>query len=64
MYSLRYGTVPIVRKTGGLADTVNGFDSSNQNGNGFSFKEFSSEPLLKEIQQALILLRKKTTGEK
>jgi starch synthase len=46
IYSLRYGTVPIVRATGGLADTV---DSSN----GFLFQEFSAEALQSAIAEAL-----------
>lgn len=40
MYSLNYGTVPIVRKVGGLSDTVVDI-TENENGNGFSFKEFN-----------------------
>ena len=46
MYSLRYGTVPIVRSTGGLADTV---DETT----GFKFTEYSPEALLHAIRQAL-----------
>jgi starch synthase len=40
MYSLRYGTVPIVHRTGGLADTVSQFDPSRRTGNGFVFDHF------------------------
>ena len=39
MYSLRYGTLPIVRATGGLEDTVS--DASEPGGNGFKFREYS-----------------------
>ena len=37
MYSMRYGTVPVVRATGGLADTVQEFDPSTGEGTGFRF---------------------------
>jgi len=40
MYSLRYGTVPVVRRTGGLADTVQEFSSETGEGNGFVFDEY------------------------
>jgi starch synthase len=42
---LRYGTVPIVRATGGLADTVQNFDPVAQKGNGFIFEDYSSDAL-------------------
>ncbi len=51
MYSLRYGTIPIVRYTGGLADTVSEFDGKS--GNGFGFKNYDSSYLLKAILKAL-----------
>ena len=53
--SLRYGTIPVVRATGGLAETVIDYDSDKEKGNGFSFKEFSSEEMLKTIERALML---------
>ena len=45
IYSLKYGTVPIVRKTGGLADTVQLYDWQNQTGNGFVFEDFTGQGL-------------------
>ncbi len=51
MYSLRYGTIPIVRYTGGLADTVKEFDGKS--GNGFGFKNYDPAHLLKAIARAL-----------
>lgn len=45
IYSLRYGTVPIVRKTGGLADTVQLYDWQAQTGTGFVFEYFNADSL-------------------
>ena len=42
MYSMRYGTVPIVRATGGLDDTVQNYNESTGTGNGFKFREYRS----------------------
>lgn len=53
MYSMRYGTVPIVRATGGLDDTVENFDSASGKGNGFKFQEYRSAALLDKIREAL-----------
>ena len=53
MYSLRYGTPPIVRRTGGLADTVQEFDPATGTGNGFMFDEFDSKELLAAMRRAL-----------
>ncbi|NND70421.1 MAG: glycogen synthase GlgA [Rhodothermales bacterium] len=53
MYSLAYGTLPIVRKTGGLADTVIDVYSDPENGNGLVFEDFTSYALLTTIQRAL-----------
>ena len=54
MYSLRYGTVPIVRKTGGLADTVIDVDEKPNVGTGFVFSEYSPQALLDTINRALM----------
>ena len=53
MYSLRYGTPPIVRRTGGLADTVSPWDPATQEGTGFLFDEFSSQALAGTIDWTL-----------
>lgn len=53
MFSLRYGTVPIVRKTGGLADTIKHYDTNTKEGNGFVFEDYNGEGLLWAIHQAL-----------
>jgi starch synthase len=53
MYSLRYGTPPIVRRTGGLADTVQPWDPAKRTGTGFLFDEFSSHALAGTIDWVL-----------
>ena len=53
MYSLRYGTIPIVRAVGGLDDTVRNFDAVTGTGNGFKFSEFRADKFLEKIYEAL-----------
>jgi starch synthase len=53
MYSLKYGTVPIVRATGGLDDSIEPFDVERGTGTGFKFKEYTGEALLFAVRQAL-----------
>lgn len=57
MYSLRYGTVPVVRKTGGLADTVYDWDEIKSIGegfgNGFSFQDYAGWALADALKRAL-----------
>ncbi len=53
MYSLRYGTVPIVRGVGGLDDTIQNFDRLNSSGNGFKFLDFQTEAFVEKIYEAL-----------
>jgi starch synthase len=55
MYSLKYGTIPIVRATGGLDDTVREFDPDTEKGNGFKFKEYSSKALIEAARKALAI---------
>lgn len=59
MYSLAYGTVPIVRETGGLADTVIRYDEKSEEGTGFVFKKYEKDAMLKEINRALKLFEDK-----
>lgn len=53
LISLRYGTIPIVRATGGLKDTITNFDPKRRIGNGFVFNEYDSQSLLSTIKQAI-----------
>jgi starch synthase len=59
MYSLRYGTIPIVRYTGGLADTVKEYNPETKEGNGFGFENYDSAYLLKAIAKALYYYNEK-----
>lgn len=62
MYSLKYGTVPIVRNTGGLADTI--IDYRKPNGNGFLFDKYDPNELMKAVKSALELYKNKVKWNK
>ena len=53
MYALRYGTIPVVRATGGLADTISHFDPATGRGNGSVFRNADSQGLLWGVRQTL-----------
>jgi starch synthase len=55
LVSLRYGTIPVVRRTGGLADTIFDYNPRNQTGNGFVFDAYTGKALKEAIQRALAL---------
>jgi starch synthase len=57
MYSLRYGTVPVVRAVGGLEDTVQHFSPRAKKANGFKFKDATAEALVTTVRQALRVFR-------
>ena len=59
MISFRFGTVPVVRKTGGLADTVEEFNPLTQKGDGFLFEEYSPEGMLSALKKAFFFYRDK-----
>ena len=59
MYSLRYGTVPVVRATGGLEDTIQEYDPERNTGNGFKFQEYSASALLTALSRAVSVYRQK-----
>lgn len=64
MYSLRYGTVPIVRAVGGLDDTVQNFDTVNGTGNGFKFGPYRADRLLERIYEAIFAYADRETWAK
>ena len=53
MYSLKYGTIPIVRATGGLADTITEYKAGK--GNGFVFEKYDAAEMMKAVKRALKL---------
>ncbi|MDD5644838.1 MAG: glycogen synthase GlgA [bacterium] len=53
IYSLKYGTIPIVSATGGLDDTILNYNPLTGTGNGFKFKKYTKEALLEKIAEAL-----------
>jgi starch synthase len=61
MYSLRYGTVPLVRAVGGLVDTVRNYNPRTGAGTGFSFDEYSAQALLNTLRWALEIYRDRAT---
>jgi starch synthase len=63
LYSLKYGTVPIVRATGGLDDTIQDVGSSG-NGTGFKFNKYDGKELLKTIQRAVKMYHNRKTWQK
>ncbi len=64
MYSLVYGTIPIVRKTGGLADTVQNYNPKDKKGNGFVFTNYEAKDLIGIIKKALDLFEDKKAWER
>ena len=59
MYSLRYGTIPIVRVTGGLDDSVIDISENPERADGIKFSEISVRALAKAIRKALVLYENK-----
>ena len=53
LFAMRYGTIPIVRRTGGLADTVKEFKPTTKEGTGFCFNDFVASGLMWAIKQSL-----------
>jgi len=58
IYSLRYGTVPLVRATGGLDDTVEAFDPATGRGTGFKFSRYTGAAFMECLLQALAVFRR------
>jgi starch synthase len=59
MYSLRYGTVPVVRAVGGLDDTIEEHDAAAGTGNGFKFEPYTGAALYDAVKRALDAYRKR-----
>ncbi len=59
MYSQRYGTIPIVRRTGGLDDSVTDLTDNDERADGIKFGEYSARALAKAIRKALVLYENK-----
>ncbi len=64
LISMRYGTLPIVRETGGLKNTVFPYNEETQEGNGFSFANYNAHDMLHTIRRALEIYKKKTLKNK
>ena len=54
MIAMRYGCIPVVRRTGGLADTVIDCDSALETGTGFVFQDYSPSAFLEALQRAVV----------
>lgn len=59
LIALRYGSIPIVRETGGLKDTISPYNQYNGVGNGFGFKNFNSNELMQIMEYALTIYNDK-----
>lgn len=64
MICLRYGTIPVVRLTGGLKDTIEEYDAASGQGNGFVFSQYSSSELLAAIKRSLAFYKDKEAWQK
>ncbi|MBQ2223234.1 MAG: glycogen synthase GlgA, partial [Oscillospiraceae bacterium] len=64
MIAMRYGTVPIVRETGGLKDTVHAYEAWNGEGNGFTFADYNAGDMAHVICEAIDLYHDNRTAFK
>jgi starch synthase len=64
MIAQRYGTVPVVRKTGGLADTVTDYSAKTGRGTGFVFEEYTASALVESLERAFSVYRNKATWKR
>ncbi len=62
MYALKYGTVPVVRATGGLEDTIRPFDPDSGQGHGFKFGPYDAGAFFHALSQAIYLYRHNQTA--
>ena len=59
MIAAKYGTVPVVRKTGGLADSIIAYNRNNKNGNGFNFENYNAYEMLYVLKDAVYTYKNK-----
>jgi starch synthase len=59
LIALRYGAIPVVRHTGGLADTVRDYEGPGSEGNGFVFQEYSAGAFLAALRRALAAFQRR-----
>lgn len=64
MFSLKYGTIPVVRKTGGLADTIVDYIEDPSKGNGFVFERYDRQDMLAALRNAVDLFSDTSTWQK
>lgn len=64
IYSLKYGTIPIVRATGGLDDTIQDYDRKAGEGNGFKFSDYSAKALTAKVKEAVEIFSDKRVWKK
>ncbi len=64
MISLRYGTIPIVRETGGLKDTITSYNEVTDEGNGFTFTNYNAHDMLYTIRRAISFYHQKNIWNK
>ncbi len=64
LIAMRYGSIPVVRATGGLKDTVIPFDNENENSTGFVFNGYNAQTFLKTIKKALKIHQDQKTWKK
>ena len=64
MIASRYGTVPIVRETGGLYDTIKPYNKFTDEGNGFTFTNYNAHEMMKVMENAILLYRDREAWEK
>lgn len=63
MIAMRYGTIPIVRETGGLSDTVSAFNSETGEGNGVSFINYNAHDMLDAVRRSVTYYQEKQAWE-
>jgi starch synthase len=63
LYCLRYGTVPVVRATGGLDETIQQYNSAEASGNGFKFADCTPEAFMNAVREALALYQDQTAWQ-